>query len=184
MAAGSSVIAKRYSKALWRLADGPGEATEWVQPLKSFSQAIETSADLRTLLKSPAYPVDKKWSVFEEILTKVQAPKQLQHFAKYLLKSGRLEVVSEITKQFETLVDISNNTVEATVESALPLSEVQNKALVDRLEKFTGKKIRAKIVTKPELLAGIRVHMMGRTLDATLAANLGLMQQALLHAEA
>lgn len=184
MASSLAVVSKRYSKALWRLAEGPGQANEWIAPLKNISAMLDSSQDLRVLLQSPSFNFEKKWKVLEEILTLTKTPKPVIQYINYVLKAGRLAALSEITKQFEKLVDESNNTIEAFVESAIALTEIQSKSLIDRLEKFTGKKVRAKISTKPELLAGIRVHMMGRTLDASLTANLGMMQQALLHAEA
>lgn len=184
MASSLTVVSKRYSKALWRLAEGPAEASGWTPALKNFSQTLATSKDLQGLFKSPAYSAESKLKVLEEILSRLQAPLGVVNFVKYLLKSGRLAALPEITKQFEVLVDESNNTIEARVETAIPLTEVQKQSLVVHLEKFTGKKIRVLVEQNAELLAGIKVHMSGRTLDASLTANLGMMQRALLHAEA
>ena len=184
MGSNSAAVARRYSKALWMSAENKTVAQEWLPALEAFVASIDLSKDLQALLKSPAISMEKKWGVVEEILKLVKSPTAITNFVRFLLMQGRIGAISEIAEAFKDQVLIANKAVEAVVESALPLTENQSRILIEKLEKASGQKVTLITNTNPELLAGLRVRIMGRTLDATLTSNLESMQQALLQAEA
>ncbi len=184
MGSNNQAIARRYSNALWMSAENKETAQEWLPALVDLVAAIDLSKDLQALLGSPAISVEKKWSVIEEILKLVKSPTPLTNFVHFLLKAGRIAAISEITVAFKNQVLIANKAVEAVVETALALTEKQSQMLTSSLEKSTGQKVTLITNINPELLAGLKVRILGRALDASLTSNLESMQQALLKAEA
>lgn len=181
MATHNPVVARRYSKALWMHAqENKGTAENWLAALEALVACIDQSKDLAQLLESPSFSFEKKWAVVEEVLNLVKSPAEINKFMRVLMRAGRAAALSDIVESFKDIVNDANQTVEALVQTALPLTEQQSRTLVERLQKSTGKKITLTVQESPDLLAGLRVKIMGRTLDASLVSNLGLMQQVLL----
>ncbi len=181
MASHNQTVARRYSRALWMMTEGKKENAEaWLSALEAFVASMDQSKELSQVLDHPAFSIEKKWAVTEEVLKLVKSPAPLNRFIKFVLEAGRISSLSDISEAFKDLVLSANQTVEAFVETALPLSEQQSRLLVEKLQKATGKKVTLTTRLAPELLAGLRVKILGRSLDASLNSNLGLMQQALL----
>ena len=63
--------------------------------------------------------------------------------------------------------------------SAFELSEAQVADLVQRLEKKTGRKVRAKIAIQKDLIAGVRIVLGDKVIDGSARAQLGALETAL-----
>jgi len=184
MARTIELVARRYAKALWLTAQNASEAGTWREPLGAFVGFMRSSPDLHQLVTSPVFSREEKWGVVSGILKQLKAPEGLSKFFHALLEAGRLDAVVIIARHFEALVDEALGEIVAEVESALPLTENQQKLITEKLEGVTHRKVKVMTVIRPELLAGIRVNVLGKTLDASLIANLNSMQNVLLQAEA
>jgi F-type H+-transporting ATPase subunit delta len=178
----ASVVAKRYSRALWQLAGGKETAKKWKSSLDVLVDAMGSSKEFFELLKSPAFSTQDKWHVVQELATRAGADEGLLHFLKHTVEAGRIEALPGIVEDFNLDLLDAENTLEACIETALPLSEAQLHEVVTMLEKLVSKKVVARVVEDPSLLAGIRVQILGKTLDASLASSLEHMQRQLLSA--
>src|SRR5882672_12159735 len=77
-----------------------------------------------------------------------------ENFIRILAENGRLDLLPEIRTQFEVLRNEREGVVEAEVVSAFELSQAQLADLVQRLEKKTGRKVRAQVSVDRELIGG------------------------------
>ena len=83
------------------------------------------------------------------------------------------------TEQFTALVNAQSGSSDATVYSAFPIDAAQLPGVVASLEKRFGRKLKASVVEKPELIGGIRVAVGDEVLDTSVSARLEQMKVAL-----
>jgi len=182
--ASSSLIAKRYAKALMSICNGVEGAKAVLAPLSEIAQSVRSSSELKKLFKSPAFSVDDKWKVLSSLSEKMVATDDLKKFLKVLAFNRRSEVLLEVEEMFRTQVLELDQSVEALVETALLLNDSQLAQLAAILEKVVSRKVKLQQKLSPELIAGIRVNILGKTLDASFASNLELVHRELLVAQA
>jgi len=180
MAKNKFVIAKRYARALWDLAGSEKEAEECLPALQSLSRAVLESKDLNKLLKAAEFSPKEKLDVISDLLKQVEAPKKLDQFVKYLAEARRLDVLVEIESSFTGLVLKAKGMIAAVVETAGPLNEAQLRSITSQIEQMTGKKTLVTVQEHPELIAGIRINVDGKTVDASLKANMARLEKQML----
>jgi F-type H+-transporting ATPase subunit delta len=96
-----------------------------------------------------------------------------------LAENGRLGLLPEVRTQFDALKNEREGVLEAEVHSAFELSDAQLADLVQRLEKKTGRKVKAKLEIQKDLIAGVRIVLGDKVIDASARAQLGALETAL-----
>ena len=185
MATLNTAVVKRYAKALWLLAEGDiAKAQTWLEHMQSLSRAAEDSKDLSILVETPVIGAEAKWAVLSELATKLNVDKELSLFWKRLCVSGRLNCLSGITKEYELLLLQEQGIVPVNIESAYALSDDELKTVSNVIERKVGKKPVINISIDKSLMAGIRVHVEGKTWDSTLQSSLEKLERQLLTTDA
>src|SRR5258708_32992407 len=147
-----STIARLYADAVFRLADAGGVMPKWSEMLAPLA-AVAADARVRAAIKDPNLPDAKVAGLFISILGgKLNG--DAENLVRVLAENGRLELLPEIRSQYEALRNEREGVVEAEVQSAFDLSQAQVKDLVARLEKKTGRKVRARVTLDKELIGG------------------------------
>lgn len=175
MSTSSDFAAKRYAEALWSSLTVE-EAKKTLASLEKFVEIFLSSEDLQKLFSSPAFSTDDKKKVLEEIFKKVSFSKELQNFLYLLLQSDRINVLGYILEAYREKIMTHEGVASVKIETALPISEAQQKKIISSLEKEFSTKFMSSVDIVPELVAGIRVHFLGRTIDSTLTGVLFQMQ--------
>ena len=102
-----------------------------------------------------------------------------ENFVRVLAEAGRLGLLPEIKTQFEALRNAREGVVEAEVISAFELSAAQLADVVQRLEKKTGRTVRASVQLDKELIGGIKVVLGDKVIDGSARAQLSALETAL-----
>lgn len=178
------VLAKRYAKALRLMVASTAEAAKFLEPLAQVSATITESKQLTELLNSEAFSATEKQKVLKEVLSAAGIKGALLEYMLKVVEFGRSAIIPQIAQYFTKLVREEQGTLDLRVESAMELSQQQEDRLRVELEKATGKKFLVQTVVNPQLLAGLRVELMGKTLDGSLRTLLNSMKQGLLEKEA
>jgi F-type H+-transporting ATPase subunit delta len=172
-----STVARPYAEAAFRLADAGGSLAKWSEMLRALALV---AADARVLaaVADPSLSHAKAAGVFISILSgKLSA--QAENFLRVLAENGRLELLPQIGEQFEALKNEREGLIEAEVQSAFELDGGQLADLVQRLEKRTGRKVKAKVSVNKDLIAGVRVLLGDKVIDGSARAQLGALETAL-----
>ena len=172
-----STIARPYAEAVFRLADAAGALPKWSEMLAALA-SVAADARVRAAIKDPNLPDAKIAGLFISILVG-KLTGDAENLVRVLAENGRLELLPEIRAQYEALRNEREGIVEAEVQSAFDLSDAQVKDLVFRLEKKTGRKVRAKVTLDKELIGGIRVVIGDKVIDGSARAQLGALENAL-----
>jgi F-type H+-transporting ATPase subunit delta len=182
--AAKSTIAKRYARAFVDTFSNVADASRQVDGLSALVRLTLQDKNLAAFLESPSFDRDEKWGVLEEILTKTSASKELTQFLRVLLDGGRILLLEEVFTEFKKVLMAKTGQAEALVESAYALTDSELNLVQTNLEKTLGKKLQIKLEVKPELVAGLKIHVDGKTLDGTFASHIEKLKKQLLQAEA
>jgi F-type H+-transporting ATPase subunit delta len=172
-----STIARPYAEAAFRLADEAGSLARWSEMLAALAQ-VAVDPRVRAALGDPKLSDAQVAGLFIAILSG-RLNGEAENLARVLAANGRLELLPEIRAQFEALKNEREGVVEAQVQSAFELSEAQVRDLAGRLERKTGRKVRARIEINPDLIAGVRVIIGDKVIDGSARAQLEALETAL-----
>ena len=62
--------------------------------------------------------------------------------------------------------------VEAFAYTVIPMTDIQSKKLIEKLENETGKKVILKNIIEPEILGGMKIKIGEKEIDATVLNRL------------
>lgn len=172
-----STIARPYAEAAFRLADAAGALARWSEMLVALAQ-VARDERVRATVGDPNVSDAKVAGLFISILAG-KLTGEAENFVRVLAGNGRLELLPEIRGQFEALKNEREGVVEAEVQSAFELSDAQVADLVQRLEKKTGRKVRARVSVDRELIGGVKVVLGDKVIDGSARAQLGALETAL-----
>ena len=172
-----ATIARPYAEAAFRLADAQGKLAEWSTALANLA-AVAADARVRAAVGDPNLPAAKVAGLFVAILAG-KLSGDAENFVRVLADNGRLDVVTEIRTHFEALKNDREGTVEAEVYTAFEMDAVQVADLVARLEKSSGRKVKARVSVDKSLIGGVKVVIGDKVIDGSARAQLSALENAL-----
>lgn len=172
------VIAERYSRSAYQLAEEKNMTTSFLQELQAVRDAMETRSELMSLLKNPLITRDEKHSLIEGILGP-KASSLAQQFLNLLVDKNRIELFPDIVEELKRLTHEREKIEEATAVSARELHPSILQLLQKALEKMTAKKIILRTEEDPSLLGGIQIHLGNRLIDGTVKTKLNALESQL-----
>jgi F-type H+-transporting ATPase subunit delta len=172
-----STVARPYAEAAFKLADEAGALAKWSEMLAALAQ-VARDPRVHAAVTDPNLSDAQVAGLFISILSG-RLGGDAENFVRVLAQNGRLELLPEIGQQFEALRNEREGVIEAEVQSAFELSEPQLADLVQRLEKKTGRKVRAHVSVDRELIGGVKVVLGDKVIDGSARAQLGALETAL-----
>ena len=170
-----STVARPYAEAAFKLAQGSNALAKWSEMLAALA-TVSQDARVRAAVGDPNLPDAKVAGLFISILS---LSGDGDNFVRVLAENGRLGLLPEIRTQFDALRNEREGVIEAEVVSAFELTAAQLADLVQRLEKKTGKKVKAKVQLDKELIGGVKVVLGDKVIDGSARAQLGALESAL-----
>jgi len=172
-----STIARPYAEAVFRLADAQGKLAEWSAALANLT-GVAADARVRAAIADPNLPAAKVAGMFIAVLAG-KLSGDAENLVRVLAENGRLDVLDRIRAQYEELRNEREGVLEAEIQSAFELDAAQLADLVARLEKRTGRKVRARVSVDKALIGGVRVVLGDKVIDGSARAQLGALEAAL-----
>ena len=172
-----STVARPYAEAAFRLADAAGALGKWSEMLDALA-LVARDERVQRAVADPHLSDAQAAGIFISVLSGGLTG-EAENFVRVLAENRRIELLPEIRAQFEVLKNEREGVVEAEVQSAFELTEAQIADLVQRLEKKTGRKVRTKVKINKDLIAGVKVVLGDKVIDASARAQLGALETAL-----
>jgi F-type H+-transporting ATPase subunit delta len=169
----------QYATALADIALEQGAAEPVKKQLEDFGAAYAESAELRSVLSSPAVERTAKHGVIEKLTARMGASRIVRNFLFIVVDNQRTHLLPEILQTFETVIQQRQGVAEAEVTSAAQLTAPQKTQLQQTLERLTGKKIQAKYSLDPALLGGAVVRIGDTIYDGSVRNRLNQMRARL-----
>jgi F-type H+-transporting ATPase subunit delta len=172
-----STVARPYAEAAFKLADRAGALARWSEMLGALA-LVAQDARVRAAIGDPNRSDAQVAGLFIAVLAG-RLSGEGENFVRVLAENGRLDLLPEIRRQFEALKDEREGVVEAEVQSAFELSDAQLQDLVQRLERKTGRKVRARVAVDRELIGGVKIVLGDKVIDGSARAQLVALETAL-----
>jgi F-type H+-transporting ATPase subunit delta len=172
-----STIARPYAEAAFRLAAEQGKLADWSATLANLS-AVAADERVSAAIGDPNFPAAKVAGLFISVLSG-KLSGETENFVRVLAENGRLDVLAEIRSQYEVLKNEREGVVEAEVYTAFEMDQPQVADLVARLEKKTGRKVRARVSVDKALIGGVKIVIGDKVIDGSARALLAALETAL-----
>jgi F-type H+-transporting ATPase subunit delta len=174
MALGGSA-ARRYAEALLDIAASEGAVAPFRASLERLAAAIGIEA-IRAL-RDPRAPLARRRAALDAA-TKSE-PQAIRAVLALLLARDRIALLPGIARAYGELVDRREGIAKAKITTAVGLDEGQRQELTGRLERASGKRVRATFAVDPALVGGAMVQLGDHLVDASLRTQLASLARAL-----
>jgi len=172
-------VGLRYAQALFELAKSQGDAGVVEADLKSLKAMRADSADLRTLIASPAFDADEKGKGLAAVANAAGFAATTRKFLGLVAANRRASALPGIIAAFEKLAAADRGAISAEVVTAMPLTDAQAKSLAAALRTALGKDPEIETRVDPAILGGLKVRVGSRLFDASLKSRLDSLKFAL-----
>ena len=140
--------------------------------LGQFLLLVEANPALKEVLSSPAFRMEERKRVFDQVIKKLGWGSPLDRFLWYLVEHQRVALLEAIVETFTSMVDEREGKVRVRVESAKPLDSSEEAILKKALADGLKKQVVMEPSQDPSLLAGIKVRIGDLVVDGSLKTQL------------
>ena len=173
----STRTAFRYAKATLAYANENKFSDKVAEEMQELIELHESSRQLNGLLSNPFLPNTKKQSILRSI---VPNPSDVtKKLLSLLISNNRLFLLKEVAKSYINLFNEQQGELNATVISAIPLTQNLEKQIHGKLEDFSGKKISLLNKIDKSLLGGFILKIGDMEFNSSLAYKLKIFKAKL-----
>lgn len=165
------IAAARYAAAYDELSTTLEQAEARAHELTT---AVQILAGVAAPMQSPRIPLAQKKLILQESLKELPSASA---FIGVLLSAKRYNLLSEICRQVQTLLDDRKGISRAIVTSARVLSGAQQAATQKALSARYGRHVEAQFLTDVSLLGGLTMACNGELIDGSLKRRLAKLQE-------
>jgi F-type H+-transporting ATPase subunit delta len=171
----SGSSARRYAEALLQIATSEKAEDEFAASFERLRQALD--ADTLRALRNPGVPIRARRAAIEAATA--GEPKAIRSLLGLLLERERIALFPQIALAYADLVERRAGIVKGRITTAKDLSATDREELVRRLERSSGKQIRATFAVDESLIGGAKVQIGDRLIDSSLKAQLAELEREL-----
>jgi len=172
-------MAGRYASALFELALEERSLDAVKADLERFDALIDDSADLRRLVRSPAFTAETQGRALAAVLEKAGISGLAGRFLQVVAANRRLFAVQDMIKGFRKLVAEHKGETSAEVTLAERPSEPHLDAIKGALKSVTKKDVQVDVKVDPSIIGGLIVKLGSRMVDSSLRTKLNSIKQAM-----
>lgn len=167
-----------YAQAIFMLAQENAALEEYSYALQFAKSQFNENPLYLQFLASPNIPQSERQSAVVEAFGN-NIPEHVLSLLQLLISQGKIREFDECADEFELLKAAAENTVTATVMSAVDLSAAQIAALREKLEHLSGKTVIIENITDRSLIGGMKVEMEGKVLDGSIKSRLSEVKEVI-----
>jgi F-type H+-transporting ATPase subunit delta len=174
-----SGVSGRYATALFELARDEKSIDAVKADLDRFDAMLADSADLKRLVRSPAFSADAQSKALTAVLERAGITGISANFLKVLTANRRLFAVNDVIRAFRALVAKFKGEATADVTVAETLSDRNLDALKAALQAVTGKDVTLNVKVDRSIIGGLVVKLGSRMVDSPLRTKLNSIKHAM-----
>ena len=164
-------ISREYAVSLFSIAREKGEEAEYMSALYDAQKILNENPKYSELLNSPNIAKSERIKALDAAFAEI-LPENVLIFLKILCEKRRMSIFDTCVADYKRLFDEFSNTVQATVISAVELSDTQKAKLKQKLEGISGKNVELRCSVDVSLYGGLTVEMGGCVYDGSLKSKL------------
>lgn len=175
----ASIIAKRYAKALFDLAQAENGLPAMLADVRWVEQTFESQTQLSDMLLLPTMPKEEKKRVMAAI-SEGSLSEHMLGLLYLLIDKGRILYLPEILQEYQRLHLEAVRVAQAHVKSAAALTKEEEERIQAALEKALNCQVTLQIEVDPKLIGGLVVRVGDQIFDNSLRTKLQNMKKDLL----
>ena len=172
--------ARRYSQAVFEIALETKELDRWQSDLQKIVSVVG-DVDFKAALESPRFPAENKEKLLSERLKGIDA--LVLNLLRLLMDRGKLDIISDITAEYQHLLNSYRGVESAKVTSAIPIDDEEKTKLAKYLGEIVGKEVVLTSEVDPGLIGGITARIGGKLLDGSTRSKLAALKREMVGAE-
>lgn len=165
-----TTLARPYARAAFEVARDRAELNRWSESL-AIAAAIAGDSSVRPLLNNPRISRDELLGRFSDI-AQGRFDDLFGKFLNVLAGYRRLELLPEISVQFEGLRREAEARVHVRVTSAHPLDDAESARLGERLRARFGREIDLEVDVDASLIGGAVIRAGDQVIDGSVRGRL------------
>jgi F-type H+-transporting ATPase subunit delta len=168
--AGSSTVARRYAEAVFELGEESNTLDQWNADLDVLA-AVAGDGGVLSVLENVKTPMEERLALLDRALAGMSP--LARNLAAMLVSRGRFGLMPQLARIFDEMLDARNNVVRAAVTSAVPISEEERRAVVERVRSLTSARdVRLETRVDPTIIGGLILRVGDRLIDGSVRARL------------
>ncbi len=164
-------VASRYAKSLIDLAQEQNSLEQVKGDIDSFIQVVHNNSQLQAILKNPIINPDKKLSILTSLFGSRFGSLIMSYF-KIVVSKGRSGILYATAKEFVNEYNRRKGVINASVTSAVPLTEANMNELKAMVSSATQKEVILETKVDPALIGGFVLKVGDRQYDTSIASSL------------
>jgi ATP synthase F1 delta subunit len=165
----SDAVARVYAAALFEAADQAGEVERVRAETAEFAAALKESPQLLGALLDPQVGATVKEGVLTGVLT--DSSKLTANVVRLMLHKGRLVAFFDMQTEYERLAAEAGHIIDVEVTSAVELEPQDERDVVTKVEKATGRTVRLTKRIDDSIIGGIVLRVGDVVMDASVRAR-------------
>jgi F-type H+-transporting ATPase subunit delta len=171
-------IARRYAQALFALAAEHGKQEAWAEALARL-EAAAAEPLVALYFVEPRISVAAKAKAVALMTEGEDA--LLANFLGLLAERRAMSVLPAIRCEYQGLLDESLGRVQATVTTAVALTDAQRARLAQGLSQALGKQVSVDAAVEPAIVGGLVVRVGDQVIDGSVRTRLQALRTSLAH---
>ena len=143
-----------------------------LKELDGFSKLVTEAPLMLRVFDNPTVGEDEKQKTLKTFSQKLSFSPLTEKFISLLIKRNRLGILSAILDQVEVIQVEKNDGLIGELVSAVPLDAGAVTEISRAISKKMNKTVRLKVKVDPDLIAGLRVTVGGKTFDGSIRTRL------------
>ena len=172
------VVAKRYAKALFEVAQQNNNIAQVEEDLKAVVAAIDGNVDITRFLNAPNIDLSVKVDVIHKAVEGKLAEAVIS-LISVLIKNSRQDTLGAVLQAYIKVAGEALGQEDAVVVSAYALSTPEIELVADHFGKIVNKKIRVQNVVDKSIIGGVQVRIGDRLYDGSLSGKLARLEKSL-----
>lgn len=184
--ADNNTVARPYAQAIFEVARENDALDELSASLRAAGELLSDGQVVR-FLGQPSLNDDQRLEFLQGLFATAVGEGSVfaggsrhgTNLLKLLLENGRVVALPEISAQFEALKAKVENSIDAVITAAAPLSAEQEKAIASSLSEKLGREVRISTQIDENLIGGAVIRAGDVVIDGSLRARLEGLANAL-----
>ena len=165
-----SQVGRRYSKAIFDIAEEKNQVKEIYELLNSVMVLYRTDKEFKNFIRNPLISNEEKKLVLNEIFGKDN--RDNLNILLYILDKGRINCIKYIVAEYLKIYYRKNRILDVRATFTKELTDEQKKKLIDKLSQKTGKEINLAIKIDKNILGGGVIRIGDKIIDGSIRREL------------
>ena len=174
------MIARRYAKALVNLAEKEKDLDNAGKNLTAITQVYKENSELRQVLSDTKVSSRVKQEILKDVLNTIKTSKLVDTFSRYLLAKRRIDILPDIERAFNLLLQEKLGRIEANVTAAYELPKETVKKLVNAISGYSGKEVQVNVAIDPSIIGGMVTRIGSTVIDGSIKTHLNKIRQSII----